>query len=121
MSIQELDDLSREEDELARSEAESRIIDLRARAELEMLTTVMTTVSGRAFAWWVLDLSGIDALSYTANDNQTNFREGRRSLGIDIRDEIARIAPLLYEKMRTEASDRERHFQAQASLGNDEG
>lgn len=110
-----------DDDELARAEIEERVAGLRREAELEALKFLMVSSLGRAFAWWFLSLSGVDFLSFTGDNDSTNFREGRRSMGVDLREEIMQVAPLMYDKMRQEAAQREAHFQAQAGQVVDEG
>lgn len=63
------------------------------------LKAVMSTAEGRRFVWYLLDdICQLHGGSYTGN-SQTFFNEGRRSVGIQVMQELQRIVPERYLDM----------------------
>jgi hypothetical protein len=59
----------------------------------EDLLAVMRSPVGRRFIWRLVDdTTGVFASSFTGN-SETFFREGRRSVGLFVMNEIRRVAP----------------------------
>lgn len=69
--------------------------------EIEDLTAVMSTVSGRRFMWRQLGAAGIFHECYNAES------EGARRLGLATLREIMTVCPGLYLTMQKEALDAE--------------
>ncbi len=64
---------------------------------------VMSTPGGRAFMARLMAKTGLWELSYTGNA-ETNFREGRRSIGLHLYSEFTAVCPELYEAMMRESA-----------------
>jgi hypothetical protein len=62
---------------------------------------VMSTPEGRDFVHRLMAKSGLFELSYTGNAD-TNFREGRRSIGLHLHNELDEVCPSLYATMTAE-------------------
>ena len=71
----------READELARREA------LQRDQQLDDMRWLMSQPQGRRVVARVLELAGVERISFTGN-SQTFFNEGARSVGIPLLDEI---------------------------------
>lgn len=62
---------------------------------------VMSTRSGRRLVWRIYNGSGFLSQSFTGN-SMTFFKEGRRSVGKQLYDELMDICPDLYAQMVSE-------------------
>lgn len=84
------------QDRLRRREKEHR------RKQDADLRELMKLPVGRRFAWRLLnEMAGVFAPTFTGN-SQTFHLEGRRSVGIDLMQEIQRVAPDAYALMVSE-------------------
>ena len=68
----------------AAERAEQRASDLRA---------LLSTEQGRRVLTWIVRTSGYLALSFTGQAHTTHFREGRRSVGLDVFQAITGASP----------------------------
>lgn len=68
------------------------------------LKTVLSTPEGRRILWWLLDdVCGLYGPSYTPEAAHTAYREGRRSIAMDVLREARRVAPTSYVTALQEA------------------
>lgn len=75
----------READELARREA------LQRDQQLDDMRWLMSQAQGRRIMARVLELAGVERISFTGN-SQTFYNEGARSVGVPLLDEIKHCA-----------------------------
>lgn len=92
-----------DEKSVARKLTKSQRIEER---ELDDLNSVLSTYKGRAFLWKHLSVCGIYSVSFTG-DNYTFFKEGKRSVGLELMTEIEGADPYALSKMRDEAIERD--------------
>lgn len=82
----------------------------KARLERERadLHSVLSSVQGRRLLHRVIDASGLNRLSLViGEEDNTAFREGRRSIGVALREAILSIDVRLYHLMEAEAMELE--------------
>lgn len=70
------------------------------------LEVVASTYEGREWIWDLLEECGIYASSFRG-DNQTEFREGKRAIGLSLLVKLNNADPNLYMKMQQEAVRRQ--------------
>ena len=88
---------------------------LRATQDDEILHELLNSQGGRAFVARVLDASYFEYSSFAGEDvHTTNFREGRRSIGIELMGEVRRVLPGSEELMKKEARLREDQYRSTA-------
>lgn len=75
---------------------------LRIDRETEELREILTTYGGRAYIWRVLEKCGIYRTSFTGNST-TFFNEGKRSIGLEIIEELFNAHVSAYNAMQSEA------------------
>ena len=80
---------------------------LRKEQEVEELKQVLSTKVGRNVLWRVLAKCGIFEGTFTGNSN-TFFKEGRRSVGIEILADICKANDMAFINMQIEALNREK-------------
>lgn len=68
----------------------------------EAFREVMAARSGRRVVWDLLSQAGVFHSSFGATDAQTNFNEGRRSLGLRLLADVNEFCPELYARMQAE-------------------
>lgn len=61
--------------------------------------TVMETPAGRRFVWWVMQDCGVFTSSVDPSGSAVYFKEGRRSVGLDLTKRLAAMHPELYREM----------------------
>ena len=66
--------------------------------------SVMATVEGRRWTWWLLDRCGVFRTSFTG-DATTYFNEGTRNVGLMVIADINALCPEQFATMMTEARD----------------
>lgn len=86
------------------------------------LKAVMGTPTGRRFVWRVIQgFCGSFGKSFNGNTETTIYREGRRAVGVELMEEIQRLAPHLWVEMEQErlraASDDELHVADAEAVG----
>jgi len=70
--------------------------------DLDAVVFLMGTAPGRRVAWRVLESAGIFRMSHTGNPYETAFREGRRSVGLELLALIVNHMPHSYAAMISE-------------------
>ncbi|WP_210526315.1 hypothetical protein [Pantoea ananatis] len=90
--------------ELADQQLQQR---LAAERERDDLIHVMESSQGRRVIWKVLEGAGVFSVSFTGDNNQTNFNEGRRNEGLRLFTEVMTHCPDLYLTMAKEARESE--------------
>jgi len=89
--------------QVKRAKQKERLAEKRAQDDL---ATVLSTVQGRRYLWGLLADCGVFRLSYIPGAlPQTEFNEGRRSIGLKTMAAIHELDPALYVKMAHEASN----------------
>jgi len=78
----------------------------RVALDYEDMRNVMGTRAGRRTVFRILDSTGLTSQSFTGN-SETFFREGKRSIGILLHNELQDICPDLYTLMQTENRKKE--------------
>jgi|TARA_R100001530_G_C4319849_1_gene155424 hypothetical protein len=82
---------------------------------LEMLRRTVGNEHGRVVIWAILEEAGIYSLSFDPErDSNTNFREGRRSVGLALLSQLMTTNPVAYHDMQEEARARDDYFKSQA-------
>ena len=88
------------------AERERRLAIERER-EIEELRGLLATYGGRRFVWRLMEQCGFHRLSYAGmNHAETDFREGRRSIGNWLFSEVFTADEEAYTIMRREAAAR---------------
>lgn len=77
-----------------------------AQVALDDYKWLMNSKRGRRIVWRLLSATGVYRQSYTGNGSETFFREGARSIGLQIVAQLHAIdgGPELYAQMRNEAA-----------------
>lgn len=78
----------------------------RRNQELKDVIAVMDMPAGRRFIWRYLEKCGVYRQSYTGN-SETFFREGSRSIGLNLLGDIMDANPELYVKLIQENRSKE--------------
>lgn len=84
--------------------------DLRADYEREAWRAVLSTERGRAVVHSLLNLTNHRGVSFTGVDSQTNYQEGKRSVGVAIFDSVMATDRQSYVRMMNEFEGREHLF-----------
>ena len=74
--------------------------------ELADLKEILSYPYGRRFLWRMLAWCGIFKLSFSEENNLTNFKEGMRNTGLMLLSECELAEPNMYLLMQKEASDK---------------
>lgn len=90
----------------AQVEKKTKRASLKEQHERENLRKTVETYEGRAVVWRILERCGIYSASFMG-DGYTEFREGKRSIGLWILTELHAYDPNVYLKMQAEAARRE--------------
>lgn len=78
--------------------------EVKDRQRAEDLKAVLSTPAGRRFVWHLTNIKcGVLAQSYTGDAEQAVYREGRRSVGLDVLGDAQELCPPEYLTMFTEA------------------
>ena len=72
------------------------------RQRMEFIRTSLTTEQGRRFFWNILEVCHIFQLSYAGDEVNVIFREGERSIGLYILNDIMAICPEKFVEMMQE-------------------
>ena len=78
---------------------------LQKEREREELRQILSTVGGRAFVWRTLEKCGVYRTSFTGNST-TFFNEGKRSIGLELIEDVFAADIHAYTRMRQEAVER---------------
>lgn len=70
--------------------------------DLDAVVFLVGTAPGRRVAWRLLESAGVFRLSYAGNPHETAFREGRRSIGLELLALIVNHMPHSYAAMLSE-------------------
>lgn len=81
--------------------------DTKSRKDFESsdLLSIMSTESGRNVIRRILDMAGVDGATYDEDPRKHLLNEGRRLVGLELRDEITAIAPDKYFQLLKERLD----------------
>ena len=63
---------------------------------------ILSLPSGKRFLWRILETSGIHTPAYSADGRDLAYREGRRSLGLDILGWLGAVQPDALIRILTE-------------------
>jgi hypothetical protein len=89
---------------LESQEEMKKIEKLRDVQKVSDLSAVLGTGPGRRVMYRVVfEVAGAESLSYTGVNEGTNFREGRRDVGLTLMREMQELVPELYLLMLSEA------------------
>ena len=88
---------------------------LRTQLLMERFTA---TKEGRELIAGLLDLTGVYASSFSTNAISMGYREGRRSVGLDL---MALLKPDHYQLMLKERNERRKHNDGRNGTGNGTG
>ena len=72
----------------------------------EYLRSTLETYNGRACLWNLIKLCGLFDRGFTG-DNSAYYNEGRRDVGLTIKDDIEKVSPHSFSTMLLEASERD--------------
>lgn len=84
-------------------DAAARVAKRRAEREAGDMRWIMSDARGRRFIWRLLGNAGIFRTSFTGN-SETFFREGARSIGLQVFAELHQVVPDAYLTMAKEAA-----------------
>jgi len=84
-----------------RQEIELRMFKARER-ELSDMRDALTRPQGRRMVWSILSKCGIYGLSYCGNNSETFFKEGKRSIGLELLKLVEDAKPGSMDQMRRE-------------------
>jgi hypothetical protein len=86
---------------------QEKVARLAERARAEVITSIMSTLHGRAWLWDHLSSAHCFATTHVAGDPLGSaFQEGRRSLGLELLSDIMRACPDQYITAMREANER---------------
>ncbi|EJL90264.1 hypothetical protein [Pantoea sp. GM01] len=94
------------DDDKALQDAEQKRKNLADRTRDDLIH-VMGSQQGRRVIWKLLDSAGVFSISFTGDNNATNFNEGRRSEGLRLFSDVMAHCPDLYMTMAKEAKEDE--------------
>ncbi|KKM17596.1 hypothetical protein LCGC14_1674210 [marine sediment metagenome] len=77
-------------------------IQLLREREVEDLKVILNSAGGRDFVWRLLSQCGNYKISFTGDNNLTNFNEGKRQIGLWLLAEIGEANPHVYIQMQSE-------------------
>lgn len=98
----------RTDDEQAQATLRDRERDTQRQAD-EDLRAIMLTPSGRRFMYWLTyDVCGVENGIWSPSA-EIHFQEGRRSVGIQVKNEAQRVAPREYVQMIMERINEAAH------------
>tara|TARA_R100001377_G_C3192779_1_gene111300 strand:- start:2296 stop:2610 length:315 start_codon:yes stop_codon:yes gene_type:complete len=81
---------------------------IKREGENEDIKQVLETQSGRNYIWKLLTSCGIYKSSFTGNST-TFFNEGKRSIGLEMLEDILKTVPNAYAKMSAENNNKDNH------------
>lgn len=81
---------------------------IKREGESEDIKQVLETQSGRNYVWKLLTSCGIYKSSFTGNST-TFFNEGKRSIGLEMLEDILATVPNAYAKMSAENNNKDKH------------
>jgi len=100
--MSDLIDTSKEEKKQDKSER-------RRERELADIRFIIKSVEGRRFYWRLMADAGVFRRSFNGDTVGTMFNEGRRSLGLDILNDLLEAKPAAFSEMQQEyASEKKR-------------
>lgn len=73
--------------------------------ELSDVCMVLDNLKGRRFIWRYLGICGVDRLSFGGSNDQTNFQEGQRNVGLRLKADIIEANADFYLLMIKEAKE----------------
>jgi len=88
--------------QVSKREKKSKLLDLRQK---EQFDKTLATYEGRAVLWMILEECGIYKASFRG-DTYTEFREGKRAVGLWLLLEIQSVNKTAYMQMQQEATRR---------------
>jgi len=71
-------------------------------SELNDICFILDKLEGRRFLWRLLGVSGVYNISFTGENNLTNFNEGKRCVGNQLLGDIMEANPDAYLQMINE-------------------
>ena len=74
------------------------------------LRAILKTPEGRRFVWSMLTKGAIFQLSFTGDNNQTNFNEGKKSVALTLLNDLLTVEPKAYLQMTLEHTSEEKAF-----------
>ena len=92
---------------------------IRAEHEAGLFARLLATEEGRYFVHWLMDVAGVHAASFADTEAVTAYREGRRSIGLIVRELVQQVDPQYLWRMDQEALNREAYYVARAGQDND--
>ena len=93
-----------------------RMAMMREEHERQLWAKALMTEEGRFLAYFVLEQSGLYRASFAEDDRHTNLREGKRSIGGLVRNEVLAVHRQRLEQMEREADEREDLYRARAGV-----
>ncbi|GEM_PF-1781496 len=93
--------LSKEAEQEKRLDAEK----LEREVFLNDVRHVLSSVQGRRFVWWILDMAGVYRTSFTGNST-TFFNEGARNIGLRVLAYVMDAKPEAFLLMQQEDKKR---------------
>lgn len=73
-----------DDESLQEMEAQKERADMERRALVEAMGAIMQTPSGQHIVRWIVQTSGAFVAAYCSTLSMAQYREGRRSLGMDV-------------------------------------
>ena len=70
--------------------------------ELNDIRVIISTPEGRRFLWKIISEAGVFRTSFSLDENQMAYQEGRRSIGLNILYDLLDASPSTYMQMQNE-------------------
>ena len=64
----------------------------------QAIESIAETAQGRDFLWWLFEMCGVFASSYTGNSD-TYRNEGRREIGLEVLHRLVKVKPEIFQAM----------------------
>ena len=74
------------------------------------LRAILKTPEGRRFVWSMLTKGAIFQLSFTGDNNQTNFNDGKKAVALGLLNDLLAVKPEAYLQMTLEHTSDEKAF-----------
>lgn len=73
--------------------------------ELNDIRQVLSSLQGRRFVWKYLGVCGVDRISFGNGNDNTNFLEGQRNVGLKLKADIVDADPEYFLQMIKESKE----------------
>lgn len=82
-----------------------------ANRKINDFKAVLKTAEGRRFVWEMLTNGGIFQLSFTGDNNSTNFNDGKKCVALGLFNDLLAVKPEAYLQMTLEHTSEAKEFE----------